>query len=336
MTQPLALVTGVSGQDGALICDFLLRKGYRVVGASRNLEQPFERLQALGIKDAVELIQADFALQNDADAVLQAYTPEEVYNLAAQSSLTVAQDRPLETAEATAMAPLRLFDAVRRLSPRTRVFQASSGQVFGDAVLESYSPAGPFSPTNLYGATKLFAQNSAEFYRRAYGLFIACGILFAHESRLRGPEFLFRKVTATLVRMAQGGDEVLSVGSLSSERDWGYAPDFVEGMWLTLQAQKPDTYVFATEQMHSVRQVIETSAAALGFDLVWHGEGLEEIGVDARTERQIVRIDPAFFRAFEDRTPPADASRARSVLGWSPSVSFEALCAEMCRDEAAE
>lgn len=328
-----ALITGVSGQDGAYMAQALLKKSYRVVGVTRSPDIMPARLASLGIQNDVEIVGGDFASQASVDALITAYRPSEIYNLAAQSSVVGAIQQPLQTIEATGMAPVRLFEAVRTLSPQSRVFQASSAQVFGSAPLPTYGPEGPFAPTNLYGAAKFFAQSAAESYRNAFGLFIACGVLFAHESPLRGTEFLTRKVTRTLAQVHQGTVDCLEIGTLDSERDWGYAPDFVDGMWLSLQAEKPGTYVFATGETRTVRDVVEISAEYYGYDLVWQGQGVDEVGIDKSSGRVIVKINPAFFRSFEDRTPAADSSKTRQELGWTASKPFSEMIREMCAAE---
>lgn len=328
-----ALISGVSGQDGAYLAKLLLEKNYRVIGVTRSPQTMPDRLKALGLQNEVEIVGGDFVLQDSADELVATYTPDEIYNLAAQSSVAAALDQPLATVEATGMAPLRLFEAVRSRSPESRVFQAASAQVFGRAPLAAYGPEGPFAPTNLYGAAKLFAQTGAEAYRNAFGLFIACGVLFAHESPLRAPEFLPRKVTMTLAAVRQGTAEALEIGNLDSERDWGYAPDFVRGMWLSLQAERASTYLFATGETRKVRDVVEIAAACYGFDLHWRGEGVNEVGIDRRSGKTIVKINPKFFRAFEDKTPTADVTRTKSELGWEPSKPFADMIRDMCAAE---
>lgn len=330
------MITGVSGQDGAYLSRLLLGKGYHVIGVTRTPRVAPARLAALGLADSVEIVGGDIAVQASIDALVEAHRPDEIYNMAAQSSVAGAIAHPLETAEATGMAPLRLFEAVRTRSPGSRVFQATSAQIFGRAPLDAYGPRGPFAPTNLYGAAKLFAQTTAEAYRDAFGLFIACGILFAHESPLRGEEFLTRKVTRTLAQVKCGQVEALEIGTLDSERDWGYAPDFVQGMWMTLQAERPGSYVFATGQTRTVRDAVEVSARCYGFDLEWRGQGVDEVAIDKRSKRVIVRINPAFFRPFEDKTPVADISLTRSELGWEPRTDFDVMISEMCAAELAD
>ena len=328
-----AMITGVSGQDGAYLSRLLFDKGYRVIGVTRTPETAPARLAALGLLNKVEIVGGDIAVQSSIDALIEAFRPDEIYNMAAQSSVAGAIFKPLETAEATGMAPLRLFEAVRTRSPASRVFQATSAQIFGRAPLDTYGPQGPFAPTNLYGAAKLFAQTTAEAYRDAFGLFIACGVLFAHESPLRGEEFLTRKVTRTLAQVKRGEVEALEIGTLDSERDWGYAPDFCEGMWMTLQAERPGSYIFATGQTRTVRNAVEVSARYYGFDLEWRGQGVDEVGVDRHTGQVIVRINSAFFRPFEDKTPIADISLTRSELGWEPRMDFDDMISEMCAAE---
>lgn len=343
-----ALITGVSGQDGAYLAQHLLAQGYAVTGTTRAPEQRLMRLAALGIADQVTLRAApapDMASWQD----LIATGPfDEIYNLAAQSSIPEGLKHPYETTMANAVGPLALLEAVRRDAPQTRVFLASSAQVFGtgpgvrpgakpgsDAAVPPVAVPtahvdGPFMPSNLYGASKLFAQQLGELYRGSYGLFVSHGILFAHESPLRGSGFLTRKVTQTLAAIRAGQAKVLEVGNIDAERDWGYAPDFVRGMYAALQADTSRGYVFASGRVATVRDFITMAGAALGFALEWRGSGLDEIGYDTNTQEPVVRINPEFYRPFNEKTPVVDIQATQDHLGWRPSVTLEDMVAEMC------
>jgi len=334
MSERCAVITGVSGQDGAYLARLLLEKGYRIVGATRNPGETPARLEALGLAGRVERVAhpgADLAAWR---ALLAAYAPQEVYNLAAQSSVVAALHHPYETALSNAMEPVALFEAARLDRPDLRIFQAGSVQVFGPAMSAPGAPES-YAPTNLYGSTKLFAHLAGKAYRADHKLFIASAALSAHESPLRGEEFLSRKVVKTLAAVRAGKAHELRVGNLDARRDWGYAPDFVEGMHAALQADEPFDYVFATGVAQRVRDLIECAAANFGFDLAWGGQGVEEIGVDRKTGRQIVSVDPAFFRPFDETPPPLDISEARSRLGWTPRTAFKTMIARMCEADLA-
>ena len=325
-----ALITGVSGQDGAYLAKLLLESGYEVFGSSREPSVKPWRLLALGVADHVRLLPAGRGSLDDFRRLITTAAPDEIYNLAAQTSLTEAAKTPVETAELNALGPVLLFEATRLDAPGARVFQASSAQVYGRAALAAYTPEGPFAPTNLYGASKLFSQLAAEHYRNAFKIFISCGIFFAHESPLRGEEFLSRKVTSTLAAIRAGRATRLSVGNMDASRDWGSAEDFVHGARLSLSASAPGDYVFATGVVHTVRDLIEVAAGCLGFDLEWSGSGVHETGVDRKTGERIVDVDPRFFRPFEEVTPPADISATTARLGWRPTTPFRDMIRRMC------
>jgi GDPmannose 4,6-dehydratase len=325
-----ALITGVSGQDGAYLAKCLLERGYEVFGSSREPAIKPWRLLALDVADRVSILPAGRGSLDDFRRLIATVGPDEIYNLAAQTSLTEAAKAPVETAELNALGPVHLFEAARVEAPKVRIFQASSAQVYGRAALPTYTSEGPFAPTNLYGASKLFAQLAADHYRTAFKMFVSCGIFFAHESPLRGEEFLSRKVTSTLAAIRAGRASRLSVGNMDASRDWGSAEDFVRGMALSLAADEPGDFVFATGEVHTVRELIQTAAACLGFDLEWTGTGVHEAGVDRKTGARVVDVDPRFFRPFEEATPPADISATTARLGWRPTTQFSNMIARMC------
>jgi len=331
-----AFITGINGQDGAYLAQLLLNKGYEVYGSSRQSNLPSVRHEVLGIASKVNVLTIDPEDSTYGLASMLETKPDEVYHLAAQSSLTEADRYPIETAEINAMWPLRILEGVRKNLPSARVFLASSAQVFGGAFNGEVKAEGPFNPTNIYGATKLFGQLSGAAYRNSYDMFVSTGILFAHESPLRGKEFMTRKVTSVLAKVKLGLVEALEVGNLESRRDWGHARDFVNGMWLALQHSKAADYIFATGSDHSVRELIERACECYGIRLRWQGSGLDERGIDAVSNKTVVRINPAFYRPFADLTPLADISRTAAELGWEATTKFDDLISEMCRFDQSE
>jgi GDPmannose 4,6-dehydratase len=317
-----ALITGITGQDGAYLARFLLAKGYRVVGARRSRSDPW-RLRELKIAGEVEYVELDLVTAADPAPILNRLKPDEVYNLAAQSSVALSFERPLETAEADAIGPLRLLEAVRQVLPAARVFQASSCDMFGAAATGApLDETTPFRPKSPYGIAKLFAHAMTVAYRERHGIAAASGILFNHESPLRGPEFVTRKITRTLARIRRGAPEVLELGNLDAARDWGFAGDYVEAMWLMQQHAPAEDFVLATGKAHTVREFVEAAAGRLGLALEWSGDGLDEQAVDRRTGKAVVRVNPQFYRPVEAATLIGNAARAESVLGWRPATAF--------------
>jgi GDPmannose 4,6-dehydratase len=325
-----ALITGVSGQDGSYLARFLLDKGYRVVGGVRRTSNaPVPRLHELRIAGDVELVDFDLGETANILRALERVKPDEVYNLAAQSYVGRSFEQPLETSETNALGPLRLLEALRRAAPSARFYQASSSEMFGRKQGVSQDETTPFSPRTPYGAAKLFAHVMTVNYRETYGIGASSGILFNHESPLRGREFVTRKITWTLARIRQGEGTVLELGNLDARRDWGFAGDYVEGMWLTLQQDAAQDFVFATGETHSVRDFVGVAAARLGFDLEWQGGGGAEQAIDRRSRRTIVRVDPAFYRPVEVEAMVGNAAKARDILGWRPKVRFADLVGMM-------
>lgn len=337
MSAPCAIITGVSGQDGAYLSRSSCSTSTTwVVGTTRNPSEPPARLAALGDRRPCSnssSIPARIWLHGDSPFARHA--PREVYNLAAQSSVVTALLQPYETALSNAMEPVALLEAARLDRPELRIFQAGSVQVFGPTMGASGALESLLAPANFYGSTKLFAHLAGKAYRADHMLFIASAALSAHELPLRGEEFLSRKVVKTLAAVRAGKADELRVGNLDARRDWGYAPDFVEGMHAALQADEPFDYVFATGVAQRVRDLIECAAANFGFDLAWSGQGVDEIGVDRKTSKQIVSVDPAFFRPFDETPPTLNISEARNRLGWAPRTAFETMIAQMCEADLA-
>ena len=332
-----ALITGITGQDGAYLAEYLLGKGYEVHGIKRRASSfntaridhlysdPHEeaerfRLHYGDLTDATNLIR-----------IIQEVQPDEIYNLAAQSHVMVSFETPEYTANADALGPLRLLEAIRilNLEAKTRFYQASTSELYGKVQESPQTETTPFYPRSPYGVAKLYGYWITVNYREAYGFFACNGILFNHESPIRGETFVTRKVTRALARIKTGLQEKLHVGNLDARRDWGHAKDYVRMMWRILQQPEPEDYVIATGQQHSVRELIEVAAAQLDMRLAWEGTGAEEQGVDAATGKPIVAIDPRYFRPAEVDTLLGDASKARRKLGWEPQIGFEQLVAEM-------
>lgn len=326
-----ALITGIAGQDGAYLARLLLEQGYRVLGGGRrpgSTGTPW-RLQELGVAGDIELVAVDLAAPTDIRRLLQRTNPAEVYNLAAQSSVARSFERPLETAEVNALGALRLLEAVRRGAPGARFFQASSCDMFGLPAAAPQDETTPFRPRSPYGAAKLFAHWATVTYREAHGIDASSGILFNHESPLRGAGFVTRKITRSLALIRHGRLDILELGNLDARRDWSFAGDIVEGIWLMLQQATAADFVLATGEAHTVRQFVEAASPRLGFDLEWSGSGRGERGIDRRSGRTIVRVNPEFYRPAEAEILVGNISKARTVLDWQPKIGFDALVGMM-------
>jgi GDPmannose 4,6-dehydratase len=323
-----ALITGASGQDGAYLARLLLEKGYRVLGAVRRTAAPrMTRLIELGIENDVELIDFELIELTNMMRALERARPDEIYNLAAQSFVALSFEQPIYTAEIDALGVSRLLEAIRTVNPKLRFYQASTSEMFGK-VSDADKPQDedtPFHPRSPYGVSKLFAHWLTINYRESYGFFGACGILFNHESPLRGREFVTRKITAGLAEVKHGRRDALELGNLDARRDWGFAGDYVQGMWQMLQQSKPDDYVLATGATNSVRHFVELAAASLDFAIEWTGAGAQERAIDRKSGRTIVRIDPQHYRPAEVDVLIGDPSKAKRLLGWSASTTLPQL-----------
>ncbi len=338
-----ALITGITGQDGSYLAELLLSKGYEVHGIKRRASLfNTDRIDHL-FQDPHEkklrfiLHYGDMTDSSSLQRVLQIVKPDEVYNLAAQSHVAVSFQEPEYTANADALGTLRLLEAIRTLgwSKKTKFYQASTSELFGKVSETPQRETTPFYPRSPYGVAKLYAYWITVNYREAYGLYACNGILFNHESPRRGATFVTRKITRGLARIKLGLDTMIWLGNLDAKRDWGHARDFVEMMWLMLQQPKPRDYIAATGRQNSVREFVSATAAELGFDLVWKGKGAGEKGVDSKTGKTLVALDPRYLRPTEVDTLLGDATRARKDLGWTPRVSFADLVREMTREDLA-
>ena len=332
-----AVITGITGQDGAYLAQLLLGKGYKVFGTYRRTSSVNQwRIQELGIAEhpSLELVEYDLTDQGTSIRLIEQAKPDEVYNLAAQSFVGVSFDQPATTAQITGVGALFLLEAIRMVNPGIRYYQASTSEMFGKVQAVPQSEGTPFWPRSPYGVAKLYAHWMTVNYRESYGIFGASGILFNHESPLRGREFVTRKITDAAARIARGRLEVLELGNLDAQRDWGFAPEYVEGMWRMLQADRPDTYVLATGRTESVRDFVDMAFAAVGVPLRWQGQAVDEVGVDARGQVR-VRVNPRYYRPAEVELLIGDASKARRELGWEARTSLEELCRLMVQADLA-
>lgn len=339
---PTALITGITGQDGSYLAEFLLGKGYEVHGLMRR-SSSFNtgRIEHMYLDQWVEdqhngrrlhLHYADMTDSSSLIRVIRLVKPDEIYNLAAQSHVKVSFDVPEYTADVDALGTLRLLEAVRILGmeKKCRIYQASTSELFGEVAEVPQTERTPFHPRSPYSVAKLYAFWIMKNYRESYGMFTANGILFNHESERRGENFVTRKITMAAARIAAGRQKKLYLGNLDAKRDWGYAPDYVECMWLILQQPEPDDYVIATGEYHSVREFATMAFARAGIDLRWEGKGLEEKGIDTRTGEVLVEVDPKFFRPADVEELLGNPEKARRELGWNPrKTSFEELVNKM-------
>jgi GDPmannose 4,6-dehydratase len=339
---PTALITGVTGQDGAYLAQLLLQKGYRVVGLLRrsaSADVIGERLRWLGIADDVEMRDGDLIDPSSLIRVVKDVAPDEVYNLAAQSFVATSWQQPLLTGTVTGMGAVAMLEALRLIDPGARFYQASSSEMFGLIQEPRQNERTPFYPRSPYAAAKLYAHWMTINYRESYGIFGCSGILFNHESPLRGREFVTRKITDSLAKIRLGKLDVLELGNLDAKRDWGYAKEYVEGMWRMLQADRPDTYVLATNRTETVRDFVSMAAQAAGFQLAWEGASENEIGIDTRTGKAVVKVSPKFYRPAEVDLLIGNPEKAQKELGWTPKTTLEQLCqmmveADIRRNEA--
>lgn len=341
-----ALITGITGQDGSYLAELLLGKGYEVHGTLRRsssfntgrIEHLYfeEWIRDMKQKRLIELHYADMTDSSSLIRVIQQVQPDEIYNLAAQSHVKVSFDVPEYTAETDAVGTLRLLEAVRilGLEKRTRIYQASTSELFGLVQEVPQKETTPFYPRSPYGVAKLYGYWITKNYRESYGMFAVNGILFNHESERRGETFVTRKISLAAARIAQGVQDKLYMGNLDAKRDWGYAPDYVECMWLMLQHDVPEDFVIATGEMHSVREFCTLAFAEAGIALRWEGEGIHEKGIDNTTGQVLVEVDPKYFRPAEVEMLLGDPTKAKTLLGWNPRrTSFEELVRRMVKSD---
>jgi len=341
LTNKTALITGVTGQDGAYLSEFLLKKGYEVHGIKRrassfNTDRIDHLYQDPHISDRHFILHyGDLTDSTNLIRIIQQVQPDEIYNLAAQSHVQVSFEAPEYTADTDAMGTLRLLEAVRilGLEKKTRLYQASTSELFGKVQEIPQKETTPFYPRSPYACAKLYGYWITVNYREAYGMYACNGILFNHESPLRGETFVTRKITRALARIKVGLQDCLYLGNLDAKRDWGHARDYVEMQWLMLQQDEPDDFVIATGKQYSVREFVDVAAADLGISIRWEGEGIDEKGYDTRSDKCIVSVDPRYFRPTEVETLLGDPSKAKQKLGWEPKISFEDMVKEMVQED---
>jgi GDPmannose 4,6-dehydratase len=332
MSSKTAFITGITGQDGSYLAELLLDKGYQVHGmVRRSSSENFQRIEHL--RDRIELHQADLLDQMSLTRVLERVNPDEIYNLAAMSFVPTSWQQPVLTADFTAVGVTRLLEAVRQVCPKTRFYQASSSEMFGKVQETPQRESTPFYPRSPYGVAKVYGHFITVNYRESYNLFACSGILFNHESPRRGLEFVTRKITHAVARIKMGLDQELRLGNLQSRRDWGFAGDYVRAMWLMLQQDEPDDYVLATGEAHSVREFVEAAFAHVGRHIEWRGAGIEEVGMDKKSNQPLVSIDPRYFRPTEVEQLLGNPAKAKRKLGWSHRIGFTELVAEMMESD---
>lgn len=327
-----AIITGITGQDGAYLAQLLLEKGYTVYGTYRRTSSVnFWRIEELDIQNHPNLFLEEYDLTDQATSIrlLERIQPDEVYNLAAQSFVGVSFDQPIVTGQITGLGALHLLESIRIVNPKIRFYQASTSEMFGMVQEIPQTEKTPFYPRSPYGVAKLYAHWMTINYRESYDIFGSSGILFNHESPLRGREFVTRKITDSVAKMQLGKLDVLELGNLDAKRDWGYAKDYVEGMYRILQADKPDTYVLATNRTETVRDFVDMAFKAVGVQLQWQGSAENEQGVCTKTGKTLVRVNPKFYRPAEVELLIGNPAKAKQELGWEPKTTLEELCAMM-------
>ena len=326
-----ALITGITGMDGSYLADLLLEKEYEVFGLERRCSTK-NRINTSHLEGKVTFIMGDLTDQNSLLRALEQSDPDEVYNLAAQSFVKESWNTPEQSADVTGVGALRVLEAIRQYGKKIKFYQASTSEMFGK--MEKFANEDtPFYPRSPYAVAKLYAYWVTINYREAYGIYAANGILFNHESPIRGETFVTRKISRAVAAIHLGKEKVLYLGNLDAKRDWGHAKDFVEGMWLILQQDLPSDYVLATGIDHSVREFVELAFKEVGRSINWEGDGINEQGVDAESGNIIVKIDPRYYRPTEVETLLGDPSKAKKELGWQHTVSFEDLVSEMVRED---
>lgn len=333
-----ALITGITGQDGAYLAQLLLDKGYEVHGAFRRTSSVnFWRMKYLGIDQHPNLHLVEYDLTDQAASIrlVAAIQPDEIYNLAAQSFVGVSFEQPGTTSQITGLGALYLLEAIRIVNPRTRFYQASTSEMFGKVQQIPQSENTPFYPRSPYGVAKLYAHWMTINYRESYGIFGASGILFNHESPLRGLEFVTRKITDAAAKIKLKKLECLELGNLDAKRDWGFAKEYVDGMYRMLQVDEPDTFVLATNRTETVRSFVEQAFRAVGIELDWRGQAENEVGMERGTGTVRVRVNPRFYRPAEVELLIGDPGKAKRVLGWEPRTTLEQLCMMMVESDLA-
>ena len=321
-----ALITGITGQDGAYLAEFLIRKGYKVYGAVRRTSSVnTSRLSYIGVLDKIEIVSMDIAEITNIQRLIEKIEPDEIYNLAAQSFVKTSYEQPIYTSDIDGIGVTRLLETIRNLGGKPKFYQASTSEMFGKVHESPQNEKTPFYPRSPYGIAKLYSHWMTINYREAWNMFACSGILFNHESPLRGTEFVTRKISQGMAQIALKKIKKINLGNLNAERDWGFAGDYVEAMWLMLQKDKPDDYVIATGETNSVRDFAQVAAKSIDIDIEWDNEGDSEIGICKKTGSTIISVDKQYTRPSETDHLLGDASKAKEILGWKPSINFQSL-----------
>ena len=327
-----ALITGITGQDGSYLAELLLEKGYAVYGLVRR-KSKLDFNNAEHLKGKVTFIFGDMTDSASLLREMEIAKPDEIYNLAAQSFVTTSWETPLSTADINAIGVTKLLEAVRLVKPDTRVYQASTSEMFGKVQTIPQNEKTPFYPRSPYGVSKLYGHWIIKNYRESYGMFACSGILFNHESERRGEEFVTRKITISVAKIKAGLQDHVELGNLNASRDWGHSADYVRAMWLMLQQDKADDYVVATGKTHTVREFVSLAFLAAGMELEFHGEGVQEYATLKGTDRILVKVNPEFFRPAEVDLLIGDATKAKTILGWEPEITYEELVNRMVKSD---
>lgn len=331
-----AIVTGITGQDGAYLVELLLNKGYEVYGTYRRTASVnFWRIEELGIQDHpnLHLVEYDLTDQSNSIRMVADILPDEIYNLAAQSFVGVSFEQPIATAHITGLGAVHLLEAIRIINPKIKYYQASTSEMFGKVQEIPQTENTPLYPRSPYGIAKLYAHWMTINYRESYDIFASSGILFNHESPLRGKEFVTRKITDSVAKIKLGKLDCLELGNMDAKRDWGFAKEYVEGMYLMLQADKPDTYVLATNRTETVRDFVTMAFKAADIELEWSGSDIDEVAKDKSSGKTVVNVNPKFYRPAEVELLIGDPKKAKNILGWEPKTTLEELCGMMVKED---
>ncbi len=329
-----ALITGISGQDGAYLAEFLLKKNYKVIGTDRRSARSVNwRLRRLNIENKIIFEEMELGEIYEIQRVFKKYKLNEVYNLAAQSFVGTSFRSPLNTSNITGLGTLRILETIRTINPKIKFYQASSSEMFGDVLEKKQKEDTPFNPQSPYAIAKVFSHYLTQNYRKSYGMFATSGILFNHESPLRGEEFVTRKIIISLVKILKNKINYFELGNLYAKRDWGFAKEYVEAIWKMLQMKNPDDYIIATGKTYSIKEFINKAAKYLGMDVKWIGKGLNEKLVDKKNNKILIKINPKFFRPAEVNTLTGNASKAKRKLNWEPKTNLDQLIKIMIDDE---
>jgi GDPmannose 4,6-dehydratase len=334
MTNKIAIITGITGQDGAYLAELLLSKNYTVYGTYRRTSSVnFWRIEELGIHEHTNLHLVEYDLTDLGASInlIEKTKPDEIYNLAAQSFVGVSFEQPVTTMQITGLGPLHLLEAIRIVNPKIKFYQASTSEMFGKVQAIPQTEETPFYPRSPYGVAKLYAHWMTVNYRESYDIFGASGILFNHESPLRGREFVTRKITDAVAKIKLGKLDCLELGNLDAKRDWGFAKDYVDGMYRMLQAEKPDTFVLATNRTETIRDFVSMAFKAIDIDLEFKGKGEQEVAIDKATGKTLMKVNPKFYRPAEVELLIGDPSKAKAILKWEPKTQLEELCSMMVK-----